>query len=144
MKPNEYVIINQQILDYIKDHRQAFEMDLPEIGDKWTVDAEKKYPNVNGGKPVLELIKKNTGEWMCLPKSVVIDGKMNPKHMRIVEIPAWSRLEGEERKKWAEFWKGGETPVIVQEKTDDGDSDWVIYHKGYKIRISAIWNLPKS
>lgn len=140
----DFVIINQQIIEYIEDHRQAFELDMPKIGDRWKVDAEKKYPNVNGGKPVLELINEDTGEWMRLPKSVVVDGKVNPKRMRLVDIPAWSRLEGEEGMKWAEFWKGGEIPVITQEKTDDGDSDWIIYNKGYKIRLSAIWNLPKS
>lgn len=139
-----FVIINQQIIEYIKDYRQAFELDMPKIGDRWKVDAEKKYPNVNGGKPVLELINEDTGEWMRLPKSVVVDGKVNPKHMRLVDIPAWIPLEGEEKKEWDKFWKENDKddegmPVIIKD-----DDDWWLFDRGFKINVTALRTLPKG
>jgi len=147
MKTNEYVIINRQILDYIEDHRPMFEMDLPKIGDKWLVESERTYPNVNKGKPVLELINEKTREWMCLPKSIVVDDLEARKHatvMRVVDIPAWIPLEGEEKEKWGRFWKENDKddegiPVITQ----NGD-DWWLFDRGFKINVTALRTLPKG
>lgn len=66
----QYIVITQNILDYIEKNSHNFENPMPTLGEKWIVEGEFIYSGVCGGQPVIE-IRKTTGEFMRLPKSIV-------------------------------------------------------------------------
>lgn len=66
----QYIVITQNILDYIEKNSHNFENPMPILGEKWIVEGEFTYSGVCGGQPVIE-IRKTTGEFMRLPKSII-------------------------------------------------------------------------
>jgi hypothetical protein len=61
--------INTKIIDYINSHKDQFEL-IPELDSVWEIKEKTKYPNVNCGNPIVELINAK-GEWLRLPAELV-------------------------------------------------------------------------
>jgi hypothetical protein len=66
----KYILITDEILKYIEEHKALFENPTPKIGEKWYIEHEVTYPMVNNGNPVVE-VANGKGDWMRLPKSIV-------------------------------------------------------------------------
>ena len=62
--------INSKILNYIKNHKPRTFDFIPEEGSEWKIDRITRYPNVNGGFPVVEL-SNESGDCLILPKSLI-------------------------------------------------------------------------
>lgn len=58
------VKLNENVINLITNNKSRFEMTIPNLGDIYAITEINTFPNVNNGKPVIELEKVNGSEWL--------------------------------------------------------------------------------